>query len=384
MTTTLGNVFSLTAAASGVTADVWVAKNGSAANDGLSESTPKLTIAQGIGVLQTLGGGKTMMIRSGTYAEGITGGNIPSGLSNSQHTIIKAYPGETVTLTGHNGIACIHFNSSRSWITFDGLTLDRQVSQTINGPHGVKTEGGGGVACTQLRFINMESRNWGNMGIGLFDYPGSGHEIGWCHIHHNGNNAQFDHGIYCSVPNCWIHDNDVHDNSAMGIQVYKDADPRPSNCIVERNLFYNHFGTNSQGIILQGSGHICRNNIVYNNNSHGIHPYYTSSSGTRVYHNTIANNGGAGINLSTSTGVICRNNLFQTGDGISGGSGSTVSNNVTQSSSFFQPGGWELAAGSPAINAGFDLTGFVADDIDGLSRPQGAGWDCGAYEYKLD
>jgi hypothetical protein len=34
-----------------------------------------------------------------------------------------------------------------------------------------------------------------------------------------------------------------------------------------------------------------------------------------------------------------------------------------------------------AVDAGTDLTGIVDQDIRGVSRPQGSGWDIGAYEY---
>lgn len=40
-----------------------------------------------------------------------------------------------------------------------------------------------------------------------------------------------------------------------------------------------------------------------------------------------------------------------------------------------------LAAGATAINAGADLGSTYNKDILGISRPQGAGWDIGAYEY---
>jgi len=44
-------------------------------------------------------------------------------------------------------------------------------------------------------------------------------------------------------------------------------------------------------------------------------------------------------------------------------------------------GNYRPAAGSQAIDRGENLGPLVPDDYDGLSRPQGAGFDVGAYEY---
>lgn len=41
---------------------------------------------------------------------------------------------------------------------------------------------------------------------------------------------------------------------------------------------------------------------------------------------------------------------------------------------------FHLRAGSPAIDKGTAVAGFNSDK-DGVSRPQGAGWDIGPYEY---
>jgi len=46
-------------------------------------------------------------------------------------------------------------------------------------------------------------------------------------------------------------------------------------------------------------------------------------------------------------------------------------------------GDFHLREGSPAIDAGLDLRGAgVAEDFAGTPRPQGAGYDLGAYEYR--
>jgi len=50
---------------------------------------------------------------------------------------------------------------------------------------------------------------------------------------------------------------------------------------------------------------------------------------------------------------------------------------------FVNPSGsdWHLKSGSAAIDAGTCMSPDVIDDIDGVSRPQGAKWDIGCYEY---
>ena len=42
---------------------------------------------------------------------------------------------------------------------------------------------------------------------------------------------------------------------------------------------------------------------------------------------------------------------------------------------------FKLQTGSPAINTGFDLTGLLTADFAGTQRPQGSGYDIGAYEF---
>lgn len=42
---------------------------------------------------------------------------------------------------------------------------------------------------------------------------------------------------------------------------------------------------------------------------------------------------------------------------------------------------WSLKPTSPLIDKGMALTDILAEDIVGLERPQGEGWDIGAYEY---
>ena len=51
-----------------------------------------------------------------------------------------------------------------------------------------------------------------------------------------------------------------------------------------------------------------------------------------------------------------------------------------------EAGDYRLSAGSPAIDAGYDVSiealGAVSTDITGEPAPEGAGYDIGAYEYR--
>ena len=61
------------------------------------------------------------------------------------------------------------------------------------------------------------------------------------------------------------------------------------------------------------------------------------------------------------------------------------SNNINQDPLFVDPitFNFHIQGISPCINTG-TATGAPADDLEGTPRPQGSGFDMGAYEYTLD
>ncbi|MCC5823853.1 MAG: right-handed parallel beta-helix repeat-containing protein [Phycisphaerales bacterium] len=63
--------------------------------------------------------------------------------------------------------------------------------------------------------------------------------------------------------------------------------------------------------------------------------------------------------------------------------GFTPSDPVLEDPGFVNAGGgdFRLAAGSPAIDAGADMSAHTTVDRLGLARPHGAGWDIGAFEF---
>ena len=76
----------------------FVATNGSDSNPG-TISQPFRTIAKGVSMLTP---GKTLLVRSGTYAESLQN-TIPGGTSWSSPVTVEAYPGDTVTIQPSSG-----------------------------------------------------------------------------------------------------------------------------------------------------------------------------------------------------------------------------------------------------------------------------------------
>jgi parallel beta-helix repeat protein len=169
-----------------------------------------------------------------------------------------------------------------------------------------------------------------------------------------------------------------------------------------------------QGIYISTSGDVI-NNVVYNIASVGIHLWHDANN-VKIINNTVAYNGmgilvGGGDQYHTSepndytkvvNNIVVRNRIA----GIKE-LGNTGSHNVYLSNLVAENGGYDyqlrnrlqdgkpvkgdpkfkknerdlhLSVGSPAIDSGV-ATDAPSTDIDGTSRPQGAGYDVGAYEY---
>ena len=163
----------------------------------------------------------------------------------------------------------------------------------------------------------------------------------------------------------------------------------PSNIVIKNNIFSNvayMFG----GInVSLGTGSVnikIINNTFYK--SGGIAFQY-SGSGTRsveIKNNIIIgnNSGDNGIGISDANIIadsdynIVWNNTTNYVGVVAGGHDASVDPLFFDSSI----GNFKLQKSSPAIGAGTDLSGSgVTSDILGVARPQGSGYDIGAYEY---
>ncbi len=140
--------------------------------------------------------------------------------------------------------------------------------------------------------------------------------------------------------------NIFHDCWAWGLCIYDI-----SNFTVENNSFVN-IKYHAAGFNGNSKGNIVRNNIFYNANSG-----YWAKDGGEV-------TGDYNLLFNTTDGTPAPHNILDTDPLF-----------VDTANDDFR-----LQSHSPAIDTGMALTGFTTDII-GTTRPQGDGWDIGAYEY---
>jgi Cys-rich repeat protein/parallel beta-helix repeat protein len=203
-----------------------------------------------------------------------------------------------------------------------------------------------------------------------------------------------------------IRGNDISQNSKG---IFLDTNSPP---LIERNKIYD----NSNGIELNlnnSSGTVVRNNLVYRNNAGAIQIW---NGNAEVYHNTLV---GLGINDDSSgiyfdfdagtllakyniiTGFVAGINVYRGSVTsvyndfwsnnnqdyrIGAGASKTELNNLFLNPLFLDAGNFDfrLQIASPCVNAIPLASGDpITEDLEGKSRPLGAGYDMGAYEMTI-
>jgi hypothetical protein len=170
----------------------------------------------------------------------------------------------------------------------------------------------------------------------------------------------------------------------------QDSSSSSSDIIVDGNRIHipDHETWTSQGMMLAGTitNLTVRNNVFWGTTrGMEIHPTATIK-GIKVLNNTFYNLSDYGVDSAGSGDVLVRNNIFSsTRTPAVNNWGTTVftqDHNYTGTPSFVNAAGldFHLTSGSPAIDTGVN-TPDVTQDFDGISRPQGASTDIGAYEY---
>jgi len=364
--------------------DYFVATNGSDSNPG-TISQPFRTIAKGVSMLTP---GKTLLVRSGTYAESLQN-TIPGGTSWSSPVTIEAYPGEAVTIQPPSGASfALRFShSNERYIIVQGFTIDaRNVTYDA-----VKiTDSSSSGAASHIELANCEIENSPQQGILTTDGADYNQFLN-LNVHNNGT-TWLQHGMYISTSYNLVDSCDVHNNAGYGVQIFEsDSTTAASNNIVRNCELHDNGTAGAWGaglIISSGSGNQAYNNLIWNNNG-GIQADYGVSN-TSVYNNTVYNNTKIYVGHDHSpniyvgpgsTGTIIRNNICYIGSGfINQGVATTADHNLVGVNPLFvnaAADNFQLTAGSPAIGAGTSI-GAPTTDIKGNTRPQGR-YDIGAH-----
>jgi Right handed beta helix region len=415
-------------------ATYYVSKSGSNSNScssAQSKSGAKGTINGGI---SCMAGGDTLIVGNGTYEEtisdyaGILGSNVrPPNGSAAAYTVIKAENsrGATVTLPdtgrgGHNSIVMLDGpGGGTRYIELQGFIIDGKWNST--GLTNLVWLG----STDHIRLVDLQIQG-GQQGIyengsdstsmigGVIKdigYTQSGADNccggtpcgpGYCH------------GFYSYGSNWLIDGVEMFHISGYGVEMEHTA----SNYTL-KNCYIHHM--QSAAFFMIGAAHNLNayNNVfAYNGEAaSGVNGLWLAGGTVNVIGNTFYGGGPAVYGIyDTQRIATIKNNLlvglpadsqraYIFGLGGTGSSGNYYADNaidpskiagnmcdnstmvgctaVSASSTFFvspSTGDFHNASGAPQLNAGVTLGTLYDVDHDGGARPQGTGWDVGAYE----
>jgi Right handed beta helix region len=263
--------------------------------------TPADSLAQAVSRLRA---GDTLLLRAGTYSEGINSQamELASGTSWDNAVTISAYPGErvvvpTVNINGYG-------TTAYRYIIISGLVVD----------------GGGvffgGPRASAIRL--QDSEVYGTVQSGIASYDASGIELLRNRIHDNGR-GRLDHGIYALFPYGRIEGNTIYNNSGYGLQFYNSGCTTPADLapkcgmgtVIRNNTIHDNRGDG--GVVLSYGDQVCfSGNTVARNQYGSLHLGYGHPTGFRIVGNTFEDNGGAGINVGTDVvNTLVANNTFR-------------------------------------------------------------------------
>jgi hypothetical protein len=404
----------------------YVATTGSDNANG-SLSTPWATIKH---AAQAVVAGDTVYIKAGTYNEvQITVMN--SGTSGNYITF-QNYGTDIVNINTPTTEFTSIWTHSKSYLQFIGLRFIG--TPTI----GLDIDGGSYITAKNCYFTNSKSSGIGGSSAdhvtidgcelsgtntGALDecislYALTNFEIKNCKVHDpvaadrigidakNGcSNGSIHHnevyncgavGIYIdgygvTQSNISVYSNKVHNNASAGISVNSESSPaNQTNINFYNNLIYNNYlGFTAWATPSFTKTFSLINNTFYHNGIAEIAIYDTHDYNLNCI---VRNNIIVGTNASTRLiyypdyaqgGVTIDHNLFYDAAGYypDGVNGITYGTNYMLANPLLvDTGDLGIVAGSPAIDIGSPI--FAPDyDLIGTSRPQGSGYDIGAYEY---
>lgn len=369
-------------------------------------------------------GGDTITLQSGSY------GNLTvSGKHNTSFVLIRANVGATAVFTS------INFNNSSYW-ELTGVYLRPRYATGADGKRAINLNGN--YLTAKNCDINYSDDITGWTDTDWVDRSGNGIIMNGTNIivkdntisvvdHGISNNAQYtlvsgniianfrgdgirglgDDAVYeyNIVKNAF----DVDENHDDGFQSWSVGPGGVGtgvvkNVIIRGNTIINYedpnqpYRSNLQGIgLFDGmfENWLVENNLIITDHWHGISFY--GAINCKIINNTVVDNNltpspdpwimvNNHKNGTPSSGVIVRNNI-STDYSLTGDVTADHNVEITMSQAvnyFLNPSGgtgdYRLISTSPAIDAGSSALAPLIDK-DGISRPQGTGFDLGCYEY---
>ncbi len=414
----------------------YVAKNGSDKNPGTSD-LPWLTIQH---AAETMVAGDTVYIKAGTYKERV----IPHNSGSADNYIVYiAHPGDTVTIDGDSislpsewgGLFDV---SDMTYIKISGLRIINAGPNDNN--VGILVDNSSHIIIEKNYTYNTVSSGigvWDSDNIIIADNEvelacNDGEqecitvavtdtfEVKNNHVHHGGPGNMGGEGIDVKdgSSNGKVYKNQVHDINRLGI--YVDAwDKHTYNIEVFQNIVHD-CADNGFALVSEKGGLLENvtfyNNIAYNNEAcgftfghWGVPVPSRPMKNIKVINNVFYNNGegswGGGISVESQDAedVVIRNNIcsqnlsfqiqvevsipnltvdYNLIDGYRGYDDEIYGSDYLEGDPMFvnpSRADFHLQEGSPAIDNGSSVDA-PNDDFDGNPRPQGDGYDIGAYE----
>jgi dockerin type I repeat protein len=407
---------------------LYISKNGDNTN-GLSWSTAFTSIKNTIRSINDDDNIFDIWVSEGTYTEGETV-IIPKRCSlfggfrgNETLTDDRDTSNNKTIIDGENSYGCIN-NSG----IIDGFYITKGKSSYYGG--GIQNIGttancivylnfaendGGGIYNYHGRIVNctVYSNSSNRYGGGIDNNNG---EIINCTLYSN-SSTEKGGGVYNigSIMDCTIYENIseigggvynsgsilnsiVHSNSASinGGGIYTTYSSSAINCIVYKNsavsgggiyngngsaancLIYLNTAEEGGGGIYNFKGEIIHCTVCSNSSTQNVDGIHTSNG--YIYNSIIWNNNEIDLDLSSNSDVYY--SCFREADDTNGNiKNDPLFVNISGESSIWD---FRLRYDSPCIDSGKDCT-YIIDidplDINGVPRPQGAGWDMGAYEF---
>lgn len=374
------------------------------------------TIQSAVAVAQA---GQTVLVQNGTYAGFVAR---RSGTATSRITIKANGNSVVIDQAEPGGSGNSILISNASYVTVDGFDVER------GGASGYAVAARNASPTSPMHGLVVSNNIVRNSGSTNMYFS----EVADSLIENNDTSGSLSsHGIYLAnggSDNTTLRGNISYNNAKNGIHLNGDAsvggDGLHTGIVIDGNILY---GNTANGMDLDGiQDSTIENNLVYGNGRHSLRVFQIDASAgpknLRIINNTFVSGNGWAIKLSedggghtifnnilfsssSSLGAVCVSNTSFASDYNAVTGRFSVDNEAsvidlsqwqaeghgthtftsTPNSLFNNTSGndYTLMGGVPAIDAGISsYQGISAptNDILGQIRPQGAGYDLGAYE----